>query len=300
MIHLAHTPQFDNWVFDPTHPTQGARASRAVTMLDLRGVPMTTVEPRPATDAELLLVHSQDYVTAVDAGHSGEWAGERTDLGALARLIAGASMVAYEAIEKQGATFAVNFAGAKHHAQRDHSSGFCVYGDQAMVATLATAAGRRTVIIDVDAHHGDGTEALLIDNPDALTISIHDKLIFPGTGHESYPDSAAYNFPLEGGSGDDHLAAAMAGALDLARDFSPDLVQLTWGADGHRDDPLSSLNYTLAGYVHAAEMVAKAFPSIPVFLGGAGGYCPEYITPLVWARSAERIATVKAALSTVS
>lgn len=300
MIHLAHTTRFNDWVFDPTHPTQGIRASRAIEMLELRGVDHVVVPPRLATDDELLLVHSRSYIDQVDLGYTSEWADQRRDLGELARLIAGASMTAYDLIESGKATFAINFAGAKHHAHRGRSSGFCVYGDQAMITMRAVRSGMRTVIIDVDAHHGDGTEELLFDVPEALTISIHDELIFPGTGHESSPEHGAINFPLAGGSGDDSLLAAVRQAVELARDFNPDLVQLTWGADGHREDPLSTLNYTLAGYVEAAGLIAKAFPKTPMFMGGAGGYLPEYITPLVWSRAAERISTVRSALSTVS
>jgi acetoin utilization protein AcuC len=186
---------------------------------------------------------------------------------------------------------AINFPGAKHHAQSDHSSGFCVFADFALAADIATKNyGKKVAILDIDAHHGDGTENLTADNLNVLTFSIHQEGIFPGTGNKSYPEKNVYNYPLgsdypDGNTNKDDRAL-MSGVekfCDLAKDFSPDLLFIACGADGHKEDPLTSLEYSVDGYIAVVKRLKERFPDLPVLLGGAGGYLPDTRTPEIWA-----------------
>lgn len=289
---LVHSDEYANWVFDADHPTQGRRFVLAREMLLDQaideGVKVMELPADFLPERELLhLVHTSDYVDQVlTQGMCNEWPGSRTDLGALARRMAGGSFVAARALLEGRALTAVNFAGAKHHAMANHSSGFCVFNDLAMVAKYLLQnyeAANRIAIVDFDAHHGDGTEELLRDEPNAITFSIHDSTIFPWTGHTESPDQAAFNRPLAAGSGDGELLACIDDFTKIATEFEPDLVFVAMGADGHITDPLSTLNYSVDGMCAAIAQVRLAMPEVPFLLGGAGGYQPDSITPHAWA-----------------
>ena len=300
-IYLVHTDEYKNWIFDPTHPTQGRRFSNARDLLTAaakeKGLDFVEVLPRPATEAELLRVHTSDYIDEVLNQHlSSEWEGERADLANLARLFVGGTLIALDALLTNKSKLAIHFPGAKHHAQADHSSGFCIFNDFAIAADIATKDyGLRVAILDIDAHHGDGVENLTKGNHNVITFSIHQGGIFPGTGYESEAGDF-YNISLEAGAGDAELLDAIdqfisvVGARDRIWNWQPDLLFITCGADGHSEDPLTGLNYSVAGYVAAAKKVRERFPDLPILLGGAGGYLPDTRTPEVWSNVAISLA----------
>ncbi len=177
----------------------------------------------------------------------------------------------------------MHLPGAKHHAQYDYSSGFCVFADFALAADIATKDhGKKVAILDIDAHHGDGTENLTADNPSILTYSIHEKGIFPGTGNESNPSRGVYNAPLASRAGDDALLHAVMEFAGLTEHFGADLIFVACGADAHAEDPLSSLTYSTKGYRAVAQYLREVFPDHPILMGGAGGYLPDTRTPEVW------------------
>lgn len=263
-----------------------------------KNIELTIVEPRLATRNELLRVHSYRYIAEVLDDHkTGQWSGERADLSNLAALFAGGTLVALDALLTGKTNTAIHFPGAKHHAQYDYSSGFCIFADFALAADIASKDhGKKVAILDIDAHHGDGTENLTADNPKVLTFSIHEKGIFPGTGNESAPTRLVYNYPLRSNDpaqnpnkDDQALIDGVTEFCRLADQFQPDLLLIACGADGHAEDPLSSLEFTLEGFGKVAELVRSNFPSLPILLGGAGGYLPDTKTPEVWMTFSKRL-----------
>jgi acetoin utilization deacetylase AcuC-like enzyme len=108
----------------------------------------------------------------------------------------------------------------------------------------------------------------------------------PGTGHSDHAEKCAYNQPLEAGSGDADLGQGIGRFADLAREFDPQVVFIAMGADGHDEDPLSSLRYSIPGMEAAVSLVRRAFSHTPILLAGAGGYLPDTVTPDAWARMA--------------
>jgi acetoin utilization protein AcuC len=266
--------------------------------LSEENIELNIVEPRLATQDELLRVHSSRYVSEVINDHkSGQWSGERPDLSNLAALFAGGTLVALDSLLTEKSKTAIHFPGAKHHAQYDYSSGFCIFADFALAADIATKDhGKKVAILDIDAHHGDGTENLTADNPNVLTFSIHEKGIFPGTGNECEPTKQVYNYPLGGNGpaqnlnkGNQALIDGVTDFVRLADQFQPDLLFIACGADGHAEDPLSSLQFTLEGYFSTAILIRSRFPSLPILVGGAGGYLPDTRTPEVWSHFATTI-----------
>ena len=256
------------------------------------GQEVIEIAPRPATTKELSRVHSLDYVNEVMIDHrTSQWAGDRADLAELAALFAGGTLTALQALLDGTTKTAIHFPGAKHHAQYDHSSGFCIFADFALAADIATKDhGLKVAILDIDAHHGDGTENLTADNPMVLTYSVHEKGIFPGTGNESQPEKLIFNAPLvtkksgsDLGKGDDALIHAVSDFIHKTIEFKPDLIFIACGADAHREDPLSSLEYSVAGYRQVAKLIREHYSDTPILMGGAGGYLPDTRTPEVWA-----------------
>lgn len=290
-VTIVHSPDYANWFFSADHPTQGRRFVNGFNQMKKS---YRVLEPRPATVAELTRVHSVGYVKEVINDHACfEWSGAREDLARFAQLFAGGTLVALESLLFHEADVAIHLPGAKHHAQYDHSSGFCVFNDFAIAADIATKDyGMKVAIFDIDAHHGDGVENLTCDNPDVLTYSIHESGIFPGTGNTNDLAKSVFNFPLtdETGKGDSSLLAGVNNFIPIARAFNPDLLFITSGADGLKDDPLTQLQYTVKGYADAAALIRKFFPTTPILMGGAGGYLPDNGTPEVWAAVAEQLA----------
>ena len=283
MTTLVHDPAYAGWVLGTGHPTQGRRFTNAAELIVAQpGV--SVVAPRPASREELLRVHTPGYVAQVLDEHTcSEWEGARPDLAALAALFAGGTLTALDTLTSGVSRVAVNLAGGKHHAHADRSSGFCVFADLAVAAEIAGESGHRVAVLDIDAHHGDGTEALCRQMPHVLTFSVHQFGIFPGTGLVDDPAAHAYNEPLSGGSGDVHLMGAVERFLALAADFQPTMVFIAAGADGHRDDPLAGLAYTEDGFREAGALLSRRLPDMPMLVTGAGGYRPDDATPQSWA-----------------
>ena len=124
----------------------------------------------------------------------------------------------------------------------------------------------RIAILDIDAHHGDGTEALTRENSRVFTLSVHDKTAFPGSGKCHDEGSHVFNRPLEAGSGDLELKDAVDDFIMFTDRYFPDMIFIAMGAEGHETDPLSSLNYSVEVMVQVIHNVRRA-------------YQPDTITP---------------------
>lgn len=287
MTAIIHSPTYEGWVFDSSHPTQGRRFTKGFDLiemnLDENLCAHSVLQPRPATFEELQRVHDPAYIARVSEGYSDEWSGQRLDLGELAALFAGGTLVALEALLSGQHDIAIHLPGAKHHAMFDRASGFCVFADFALAADIATEQGLKVAILDIDAHHGDGTETLTRHNQKVLTFSTHQQGIFPGTGLYDQPQFRVYNEPLDAETDGAGLLDAVERFLSVAHPHEPDLIFVAGGADGHWTDPLSSLMFDLEDYEGAMSMVRTQFPTTPILFGGAGGYRPDSATPLSWA-----------------
>ena len=282
---VAYDDELLDWQLGGDHPTNPIRAKLCVERLALLEVTMV-VEPITfqLTD-ELAAVHTPEYVRQTLAGHNAEWSGRRPDLGAVAaHMFAGTVQIA-NGIDRGDVRIGFSPQGAKHHAMADHGSGFCVFNDMAWAAKHFTAQGKRVLYVDLDAHHGDGVEALTADDPLVMTCSVHDRTIFPSTGRMSDVRRRVQNYPLERGAGDADLLTAVGAIAELSQDWDPEVLLIAIGADGHATDPLSSLQYSYDGYRSAAEVLGQLAGArrIPVLMGGAGGYQPRTHTPRVWA-----------------
>jgi acetoin utilization deacetylase AcuC-like enzyme len=157
-----------------------------------------------------------------------------------------------------------------HHALADRSMGFCLFGNIAIAAKVAlTQSGiSKVAIVDFDVHHGNGTQALIGDDPNILFISSHQYPFYPGTGssREIGTDAAEgtiVNIPLQAGVGDEGFKIVYEKIVipSLER-FKPDIILVSVGYDAHWDDPLANLNLSLTGYNWISRELIKSAEKI--------------------------------------
>lgn len=240
-----------------------------------------------ATEGELALVHTPDYVDAVLQGRVS--AAQQREIGfpwsptMAARSLhsVGASIAAARAALVEGV--AANMAGGTHHAYADKGSGYCVFNDVAVAARLMQAEWSsthrsllRVLVIDLDVHQGNGTAAIFRDDDTVFTFSMHGARNFPFRKEPSDLD-----VDLPDGCGDADYLAALDQALDeVWRRCQPGLVFYLAGADPHEGDRLGRLKLTYAGLAERDRRVLEALRErrLPVALSMAGGYGHDLAT----------------------
>ena len=252
------------------------------------------IEPRVATDLELMSFHGRDYVESVQAFSRGEdlhrqnrygfsdWGDNPISEGMYeaAALAAGASLVAAETVWNGEADAVFNAGGGYHHAGPDFASGFCVFNDVVIAILRLLALGaERIAYVDIDAHHGDGVQNAFYGSNRVLTISIHQsgQTLFPGTGEtaemgEEPGVGYAVNVPLAPGTHNAAYAQVIENAVaPLIRAFNPDVLVTQQGIDTHIDDPLTHLRLTSEGHTSAVAKLGSLSPGKWLAMGG-GGY----------------------------
>ncbi len=169
-----------------------------------------------------------------------------------------------------------------HHAFADLAGGFCFLNNSAIAAQRACAAGRRVAVLDVDLHHGNGTQGVFYARGDVLTVSIHADParfypFFWGHAHERGTGAglgANLNLPIPRGTDDDGFLSALAPGLDRIADFAPDMLVVALGLDAFEGDPFAGLAVSTPGFDRIAREVASL--RLPTVIVQEGGYlCPE-------------------------
>jgi acetoin utilization deacetylase AcuC-like enzyme len=241
--------------------------------------------PRFATRAELVRVHDADYVDGLEAFCAAGGGHIDADTAAVpaswdaARLAAGAGLAAADALRRdtgRAAFCAVRPPG--HHAVASHAMGFCLLNSVAVTAAALRDQGERVLIVDWDAHHGNGTQDIFWTDPDVLYVSMHEWPLYPGTGRlddvgGGAGAGATVNFPLPAGAtGDIYLTAVDEVLAPIVERFGPGWLLISAGFDAHRADPLTGLGLTAGDYADlTARLLALAPPGRTIaFL--EGGY----------------------------
>ena len=151
-----------------------------------------------------------------------------------------------------------------HHAFGDLAGGFCFLNNSAIAAERLRAAGRRPAILDVDVHHGNGTQGIFYGRADVLTVSIHADPVrfypfFWGHGHERGAGGGVgynLNLPLERGTADDGFLATLDTAFERIAAFGADALVVALGLDAHVDDPFKGLAVTTPGFARIGAAIA--------------------------------------------
>ncbi len=244
------------------HPERPARLAALINDLSTQPIAGVTGQPaRPATDAELLAVHTQHHVArlAALAGRNVEIDPDTrmsTRSHEAARLAAGGAVAAVEAVFSGAAANAFLWARPPgHHAESGVPMGFCLFNNVAVAAAAGRRLGaERIVVVDWDVHHGNGTQQIFARRPDVLTISTHQYPLYPGTGAadetgEGEGRGRAVNCPLPAGQTDaDYGQVFDEIVMPIADAFRPQLVLVSAGFDAHVADPLGDMRVTERGF----------------------------------------------------
>jgi len=257
------------------HPERAARLEAVLAGIAASGAveAIRRVAPRPATRAELERVHGAGYLDAVErfcetGGGSidpdttvskGSWRA--------AVLAAGAGLDAVERMDRgeaDAAFIAVRPPG--HHATADRAMGFCLINHVAVTAAALADRGERVLIVDWDAHHGNGTQDTFYTDPRVLYVSMHQYPLYPGTGRMEETGSGpgegfTINLPFPAGAtGDVYLAAIDEVIVPATEEFRPTWIMASAGFDGHRDDPLAGLGLSAGDFADLTDRLLVLAP----------------------------------------
>lgn len=294
------------------HPFKPLRLDLTRSLLEASGLlrEHEVVAPAPLQDGALERVHDRRYVAAVKAASTGHAPHDAARFGlgssdnpifaGMHEAVLGvcaATVTAVDLVASGQALRAANLAGGLHHAMHDRASGFCVYNDLALgIRHAVDHYGLRVAYLDLDAHHGDGVQALFYDQAEVMTISLHEsgRYLFPGTGHayetgQGAGRGLAVNLPLEPYTEDDSFLNLFDAVVPKAlRRFAPDLIVLQAGADMHRFDPLADMSLSLIGMAASYRRVvalAEELTGGRMVLTGGGGYDAYRTVPRAWAHA---------------
>lgn len=267
---IVTTDRFADHLTPPGHPERVGRAEvMQVVASEWRGRGGVEVEPPYVTTEQLTRVHDPDYVSLIR-----ETAGRAVALDPdtvtspdswhVARLAAGAACHAVDAVLDGTATRACALVRPPgHHAERNRAMGFCLFNNIAVAAAHARARGiTRVAVVDIDVHHGNGTEQAFYTDPSVLFISSHQFPYYPGTGPadaigEGAGTGFTVNIPLAAGCTDaDYVHVYGAVVVPVLQQFEPGLILVSAGFDAHEADPLGGMRVTTRGFGRLLAMLA--------------------------------------------
>jgi len=250
------------------HIESPKRVQRAYEILKTRGYEF--VEPQPASEEDLLKVHEADYIQLLKRG-----AIEDVDTPAYENIYE------YARLSAGGAILAAKINGFSlmrppgHHAGRfgaalgAYTKGFCYINN---IAVAVKHLDKPTLILDIDGHHGNGTQEIFMGDPKVVFISLHRYPHYPGTG--AYSEANCLNFPLPADCGEAVYLRTLEEALKKVDMQKIEVVAVSAGFDAYAGD-LASLGLTEKTYGKIGEILASL--GKPVFFVLEGGYVGENV-----------------------
>ncbi len=225
---------------------------------------------KPCSERDLLLVHTKGHISAVKRGVASD-----IDTPALpnmyeyATLAAGGAIQAAELAVRDEMTFSL-MRPPGHHASRDSVGGFCYFNNIAIAASklLNEKEAKRIAILDIDVHHGNGTQDIFLGSKQVLYISLHQSPLYPSTGLESRLN--CINYPIKLGADEAEYLEMFSKALIHIRKFKPDVLGISAGFDTYKEDTLANLRLGLGSYRKIAHEIKQL--NLPVFAVLEGGY----------------------------
>src|SRR3990170_3468891 len=268
-----YSDEFGKYSYGSSHPMRPVRLKLTYELIKAYGLlnlpNARFVEARKATEEEVFLFHTKDYIKTLQKADSGDMPqdGWKHGLGygdnpvfngvyEWSLYSAGASVQAAELVSSGEADIAFNICGGLHHAMADKASGFCYLNDAVIAIKYLLTLGKRVAYVDIDAHHGDGVQSAFYDTDKVLTISLHESghALFPGTGFpgnsgEGDGKGYAVNLPLPPSAGDELFLMGFEEVVPVFLEaFRPDILVTQLGVDTFASDPITHLNLTTNGF----------------------------------------------------
>jgi acetoin utilization deacetylase AcuC-like enzyme len=276
------------------HPENASRLKAVMDYLRNKLEALRIVEPRRATQSEICAVHSEEHynyihtLSEAGGGNIGMDTYVNRDSFFVALIAAGGAITAVDLAAQEGYAFAL-VRPPGHHATRDQAMGFCLFNNVAIAARYAFEQGiaKRVLILDIDVHHGNGTQDIFYSSPEVLFISLHQHPLYPGTGYveelgKGEGKGYTVNIPLPPGTGDEsYLRALKEIAIPIAEQFSPNLVLVSAGYDTAREDPLGGMLLSQRSYWQIGRKVKTLCSKVAFTL--EGGYSLSALSRGVYA-----------------
>jgi len=283
-----YTENFMKYDLGKNHPLKPVRLKKTYDMIIKYDLLDFYVEGKPASEEDLSLAHSKEYIEAVKTGKDLEIYGFGTvDNPVFDNMFESSLYYVGASIQCADYHRAFNISGGLHHAKRNKASGFCVFNDCVILIKKLLQKYRRIGYIDIDAHHGDGVQEAFYSDPRVLFVSMHEagKFLFPGTGDTAEIGTGegkgtTVNIPLAPFTSDDiYLDMFERIVIPIMEEFKPELIVTQLGIDAHYLDPLSHLSLSLKGY---REILIRMEKLSERWIGlGGGGYNIETV-PRAW------------------
>jgi acetoin utilization deacetylase AcuC-like enzyme len=234
------------------------------------------LHPEPASDTDILRVHTDDWVNKLKTGTLTLGDVMKLEVPYSPELVsafwlaAGGTIAAAQSALRDG--FGCNLGGGFHHAHPGHGEGFCAIHDVAVAIRRLQADGaiRKAMVVDTDVHHGNGTAAIFVKQPSVFTLSIHQLDNYP-----AYKPPSTVDLDMPDQIGDAAYLAALLPAVRAGMDsFQPEILFYVGGADPYQDDQLGGLSLTMDGLAARDKNVFEEARrrNIPVVTTLAGGY----------------------------
>ncbi|HEB30685.1 MAG TPA: histone deacetylase [Spirochaetes bacterium] len=250
----------------PGHPESPERVMYSHKYLKEKGY--TFVEPSPCLEEDALSAHSNGLVEKVKKGDFSDFdTPALPDIYDHALLAAGAAIEAMEIAAGGESVFSL-MRPPGHHATKNNLGGFCYFNNMAISVKKTLRTRNRAAIIDIDCHHGNGTEDIFLSDSRVLFISLHQSPLYPGTGLTSREN--CLNYPLKPNTDVDSYLGVLEEALEKVRDHEPDIIGVSAGFDTYKNDPITNLMLDFGAYHKIGELFKEL--SRPLFTILEGGY----------------------------
>jgi acetoin utilization deacetylase AcuC-like enzyme len=262
------------------HPERPARVARTLEKLrSQKELPITWAEPLAVSEEVLLRAHSVAHIKRVrEAAEDFD-----ADTPAHANIFEHANRSVGGALQalkaaRAGETSFNLLRPPGHHATRERAMGFCYLNSIAIAVLEALATGSsRVAVFDFDVHHGNGTEAILLNHPGTAFFSIHQFPCYPGTGSGNVGENC-FNFPVAPEMPREEYRATLARALEGVKAFKPALVAVSAGFDAYARDPLAQETLEAEDFYWLGKSIrALDIPAFSILEGGYSSDLPELI-----------------------
>lgn len=263
----------------PGHPERPQRIRGAVEALrGEQGLALSWAEPIAVDDATLLRAHAPEHLRRLDEAFDFDAdTPAYPNIAQHARRSVGGALRALQAAREGETSFSL-MRPPGHHATGNRAMGFCYLNSVAIAALAAQAQGfGRVAVFDFDVHHGNGTEDILLDRPNAAFFSIHQFPCYPGTGRTNRGGNC-FNYPVPPYTPREDCRAVFSSALTELKKFKPDLVAVSAGFDAYSRDPLAQETLEAEDFQWLGQNIrALGLPCFSILEGGYSDDLPQLI-----------------------